>query len=646
MADIGYIALLLAFAVSIYSVIAFVFGTRRGYPELVASARNGVIVVLGLVSLAALMLLAALLSHDFSLEYVASYTSRDMHWLYILSAFWAGNAGSLLFWGWLLSICGAVVLFQNRRNSRALVNYALSVVMVTEALFLILMVFLSNPFKNLPFVPPDGMGLNPLLENPAMVIHPPALLAGYVGFTIPFAFAVGALLSGSLSNDWTRGVRRWTLIAWLLLGAGNIIGAWWAYVELGWGGYWAWDPVENAGLMPFLVGTAFLHSSMLQRRRGMLKVWNMVLIIIAFNLTIFGTFLTRSGILSVHTFPDIGMGPFFLSFIGIALLGSLGLLFYRWEKLKAESEIDSLVSKESAYLINNFLFVGAAVVVFVGTIFPSLSEAARGVKVTVGASFFNHAVGPIFLAVMFLMGICPLIAWRRASIGNLVRNFLYPLVIAVIVGIVLFFLGVRQWYALAAFFLCMFVISATLSDWGRGVRARHRMRAENYVKSFFGLIWSNRPRYGGYIVHISILFIALGVAGSSFYSIEKEAALMPGETMTIGNYTLKYEGMTESSTASKLIATATLSAYNGGKFIGAMTPEKYFHQSYEQPVTEVAIRSTPVEDLYVILGGWSEDGSATFKVLVNPLVIWIWVGGALLLLGGVIALSPRAREQK
>ncbi len=646
MADVGYIALLLALGASIYSALAFVFGLRRGYPELAASARNGIFVVFGLVSLAAVALIYALLTRDFRVEYVASYTSRDLSLIYTLSTFWAGNAGSLLLWGWLLSLFAIVVVIRNRGRNRELVSYASSIIMATEAFFLILMIFLTNPFKKLPFAPTDGMGLNPLLENPGMIFHPPILLAGYVALAIPFAFAMAALLSGRLGNDWIRSARRWTLLAWLLLGLGNLLGAQWAYVELGWGGYWAWDPVENAGLMPWLVATAFLHSVMIQRRRGMLKVWNMVLIILAFNLSIFGTFLTRSGVLSsVHTFAASAMGPFFLGFIGVALLGSLTLLFYRWEQLKGESELDSFVSRESTFLFNNLFLVGATFAIFVGTVFPVISEVVRGTKISVGAPFFNQVVGPIFVAVIVLMGICPLIGWRRASINNLVRNFLYPLVAALIVGVGLFFSGIREWYSLIAFSLCSFVLSTILSDWVRGVIARRRMRGENYAKAFFGLIWGNKPRYGGYIVHIAILLIAIGVVGSSFYKIEKEVALMPGESMTIGHYSLRYEGITEDITQSKLITTATLSVYNGEEFIGSMTPEKYLHRSYQQQVTEVAIRSTLLEDLYVILGDSAEDGTTIFRVVVNPLVSWIWTGGMVLLLGGIIAFWPDRKER-
>lgn len=654
MAEIGYTSLALGLLVCIYTVAAYIVGQKASYPGLVDSARNGVLVAFGLVSLAAVALLYALVTHDFQVEYVARYTSSDLPLIYVLSAFWAGNAGSLLFWGWLLSLFATVVVLQNRSRNKELMPYALSIIMATQAFFLILIVFLSNPFEKLPSALTEGMGLNPLLQNPGMIIHPPALLAGYAIFTIPFAFAMAALLSRRLGDDWIRSVRRWTLLGWLLLGLGNLLGAQWAYVELGWGGYWAWDPVENAGLMPWLVGTAFLHSVMIQKRRGMLKVWNMVLIILTFNLSIFGTFLTRSGVLSsVHTFADSAMGPFFLGFIGVALLGSLLLLIYRRDDLKSENELDSLVSRESTFLFNNLLLVGATLAIFVGTIFPLVSEAVRGVKVSVSAPFFNQVVGPIFLAIILLTGICPLIGWRRASTNNLMRNFLYPLVAALIIGVGLFVSGIREWYALVIFPLCGFVLSTILLEWFRGVRARHRMRAENYLKALLGLVWGNKPRYGGYIVHIAILLIAVGIVGSSFYQVEEEAILERGESMSIKNYTLTYEETDYYQTQSKEVVAATLSVYNGEELIDTVTPEKYFHNVYEQPVTEVAIRSTLKEDLYVILGGTVEDfrlnlagGPAHFTVIVNPLVSWIWIGAGVFLLGSAIAFWPDRRERR
>jgi cytochrome c-type biogenesis protein CcmF len=649
MADLGYIALLLALVVSIYSALASFLGARRGQTELWASARNAAYATFALVSLAAAVLVYAIISHDFQIEYIASYTSRDMSLTYLLSAFWAGNEGSLLFWAWILGLLSAIVLLQNRRSHRELMPYVSLVVMITEAFFLLVMVFVSNPFAKLAFIPPDGRGLNPLLENPGMLFHPPTQLVGYAGLAIPFAFAIAALITGRLGDEWLRSIRRWTLIPWLFLGIGNLVGSWWAYVELGWGGYWAWDPVENAGLLPWLTATAFLHSAMIQKRRGMLKVWNMVLIIVTFHLAIFGTFITRSGLISsVHTFGVSALGPLFLGFIAVGLVASTWLLSSRLGRLRSDDELDSWVSRESTFLLNNLILVGATFAIFLGTVFPMISEAVRGVKITVGAPFFNQVNAPIFFLLILLMGICPLIGWRRASTSNLVRNFLYPLTAALALGIILFILGIRKPYVIFGLFISVFVLSTIAMEWFRGVRARHRTRRENYLRAFFSLVWGNRPRYGGYIVHVGIIIMAIGILGSTAYKSETEAGLTPGESITIENYTLKFEGISQYPTQKKMVTAATLSVYNDGRPAGTMTAEKYFHANYEQSVTEVAIRSNLVEDLYVILAGTDETGVTAFKVLVNPLVSWIWLGSIILVLGGLIALwpegAPRSRK--
>jgi cytochrome c-type biogenesis protein CcmF len=564
---------------------------------------------------------------------------------YTLAAFYAGNEGSLLLWSWLLAIFSTVVLWQNRNKHRELMPYVVSVLAFTQAFFLLLMVFLSNPFETMPFPPPEGRGLNPLLENPGMIIHPPTLLGGYVAFTIPFAFAIAALVTRKLGGEWLRSVRRWTLAAWIMLTFGNLAGAQWAYVELGWGGYWAWDAVENAGFMPWLASTAFLHSVMVQKRRNMLKVWNMVLIILTFVLAIFGTFLTRSGVLSsVHTFGESALGPFFLGFIGITLLGAFGLLFDRLPDLKGEDELDSFLSRESMFLLNNLLLIAATFAVFWGTVFPLVSEAVRGVKVSVSAPFFNNVVGPIFMGLIAVMGMCTLIGWRRTTGGNLLRKLIFPVSTVLVLTIILFIVGVGQWYIILLFSLCGLALLSIPSEWFREIRARHRAGKVNYWKAFSGLMGANKPRYGAYIVHLGIAVLALGIIGSSAFSTEKEATLEPGQTLTIKQYILRYEGMSAYQTMSREVVSTPLSVFNGNEPLGVLTAEKYFHRGHENPVTEVAIRSTLKEDLYVILAGWEGD-TATFKVLVNPLVNWIWIGGGILILGTVITMLPeRARR--
>ncbi|MCL4460011.1 MAG: heme lyase CcmF/NrfE family subunit [Chloroflexi bacterium] len=648
MTDVGQLALVAAFIIALYTMVASALGVRRGLVEMLESSYNGVLAVWGLTTVAAVSLIYLLISHDFGVRYVAEYTSRDMSIWYTISAFWAGQEGSLLLWAWVLSIFAAIVLVQNRKRNRKIIPYVAAVMMGIQAFFLGLLVFASNPFVRLVSPPADGQGLNPLLENPGMFFHPPTLYLGYVGFTVPFAFCLAALVSGQLSDEWIRSTRRWTLIAWFFLGLGNLLGAQWAYVELGWGGYWGWDPVENASLMPWLTGTAYLHSVMIQQRRGMLKVWNVVLIIITFTLVLFGTFLTRSGILSsVHAFGETSLGPPFLTLIAAILLGSLGLLLKRLPLLKGENELDSMLSRESGFLLNNLILLGAAFATFWGTIFPLISEAVRGVKITVSAPYFNQVNGPIFGLLIALMGICTLIGWRKASVENLLRNFLVPIIMAVILGIILWAMGVREPYALGGFTACGFVVSTILFDFCRAVSVRYRNTRENPFKVIVNLIWSNKPRYGGYIVHLGIVLIAIGITASSFYPVEKEATLAVGDTLAIKDYTLKYMGLSEYSTPSKQVIAGTVEVYSGDKKIDTLTSEKYYHKGHENPVTEVAIRTTPLEDLYIILAGWdAKSGTATFKVLVNPLVVWIWIGGGVLLLGTVVAVWPDARERR
>jgi len=648
MPNLGSFSIILALVVSLYAALMAFVGGRRGSLELVASARNAIFSVLGLLSLASFALAYAFITRDFSVEYVALYSSRDMSLTYTLAAFWAGSEGSLLFWAFTMALFAGILAFHNRRLENPLIPYVFAVVMATEAFFLLLMSFITNPFVTIPFPPSNGRGLNPLLENMGMIIHPPTLLLGYMAFTIPFAFAIAALATRRLNSDWLVSIRRWTLVGWLFLAVGNIFGMQWAYVELGWGGFWGWDPVENASFMPWLTATAFLHSVMIQKRRGMLKIWNLVLIIITFNLAIFGTFLTRSGVLSsVHSFGQSALGPFFIAFLALGLLGSLGLVYSRRNDLKSEDELDSLVSRESSFLFNNLILVGATFATFLGVIFPLLSEAVRGVKVTVGPPFYNQVNGPIFLLLLLLMGICPLIGWKRASTSNLLRNFLYPFIFGVVLAIIMFVMGKRQPYALIAISTAGFVLFTIFLEWIRGTIARHRTRQENYFQAFINLVLSNRPRYGGYIVHLGIIILAFSIAGTMAYSTSKEVSIKPGEAMNIGKYTLRYEGMSQYQTERKQVVVANLTVYNGTERIGVMAPERFTPVYYDQAITEVAIRSNMEEDLYVILMGWDKIGGVTaFKVIINPLMMWMWVGSIVLVSGGIFALWPERKRKQ
>ena len=638
-ADIGYIALVLGLFVSIYTAIASFVSQRRHYQKLAASARNGIYVTFGLVSLAVAALLYALVTHDFRVEYVASYTSRDMSLPYLFSALWAGNSGSLLLWGWLVSLFSVAVVVWKRVSTKELIPYASSVVMVTIAFFLLLLIFVVNPFNKLSSIPLDGNGLNPLLQNPGMIIHPPTLLAGFAGLTIPFAFAIAALVTNRKDRDWLADLRRWVLISWIFLSIGNVLGAWWAYVELGWGGYWAWDPVENSSLIPWLVATALLHSIIVQRTKGRQKLWTMVLIIAAFNLPILATFLTRTGVLSsVHAFPDTGMGPLFLGFMGLTVIGSSILVYSRRHLLQSDQASDPLLSKEGSLQVSNIIFIVATAIVLVGTLFPLLIEVFGGEKANLQPHFFNITVGPVFLVTILLMGICTLIGWKRTNLLTLLRGFALPLVVTSILGLTLAFATSTASWAVFSFSLCAFLVCAVLVEVYRSIMTRSKVRGENPLKAFGGSLWSNKPRYGAMIVHLGIAVIAIGVIGSSALQVEKEVSLTPGQSATINQYTITYTGIQTRSTSSMDIVAATMSIENGGEFIGEMVPEKLFHRSFEQPVTEVAIRSTLREDLYIALAGWDADGTAAFQIMVKPAVKWIWIGGGFLLCGGLIAL--------
>ncbi len=645
MGEPGYIFLWLALLASLYSAFAHVIGERKNKATLLQSARNGLYAAFGLITPAVGVLLYSLLSHDFGLEYVYFYSSRAMSPLYRFTALWAGNSGSLLFWAWLMALFATLVALRHRRAARVLVSYASAVNMVTLAFFIVLLLAVANPFARLAVTPADGHGMNPLLEHPAMIIHPPLLLAGYVAMTIPFAFAVAALAANRLSGRWLSAVRGWAVVGWLLLGTGNIIGAWWAYVELGWGGYWAWDPVENAGLLPMLVMTAFLHSSMMERRQGLFRTWNVLLLVAAFNLAIFGTFLTRSGVLpSVHAFLDTGLGPFFAIFLLIASLGPLGLLVYRRGSLAAGGRVESLVSRPGVFLLTNLIFVGAALVVLFGTIFPLLSEVFVGRQVVLDRSFFDRVAVPLFLVVLAVIPFCTVLGWRSAGVRQLGRALLWPALGAALVVALLLGLGVRQWYALISFLLCAFVAFGILWRWYGEVSNRHRNKGIPRWRSLVELFSANHPRYGGYLVHLGVVLLALGITGSTAFAQSLDVTLIPGREASIGGYTVRYEGLALQEAADRSRVKASLILLRDGRPAGKLEPEKQFHRSFEQPVTEVAIRSSLVEDLYVILIGWDDKGAASFSLLVNPMVSWMWIGGGLLLLGGVVALWPtRAR---
>jgi cytochrome c-type biogenesis protein CcmF len=511
-----------------------------------------------------------------------------------------------------------------------------------SAFFLFIMVVPANPFRSQFPIPADGRGLNPLLLTTSMIFHPVFLYLGFVGLTIPFAFAIGALIAGRFGEEWIVATRRWTIMAWYFLTVGILIGGWWAYTTLGWGGYWAWDPVENASFMPWLLGTAFLHSVMIQEYRKMLKTWNLSLIIMTFAMTMFGTFLTRSGIISsVHAFSNSSLGAYFLIFIGLLLLFSFAALVYRLDELRGQAELDAMLSRETTFLANNVVLVVITFTIFLGTIFPVLAEAVRGVKVSVGAPFFNKVTVPLAYALLVLMGIGPLIAWRRASWDNLKRNFTYPSLAAVAVAAIGLF-WTRNPYALISFSVCAFVTGTIVFEFSKGVHARRRLVPGTSVpQALWTLFTRNRRRYGGFVVHFGVVVTIIGITVSSNFAVEQEVRMARGEVVHVGDYDLRYDGSRSYNEVYRQVVWTDLTVLRDGREVTTLAAGKSFHPNEQQPIAQVGIRSTPWEDLYVILGGVEPDGSAaTLKVMVNPMVMWIWLGGLIITFGALITVIP------
>jgi cytochrome c-type biogenesis protein CcmF len=644
---IGQLALALALILAFYSIVANVLGARRSIPVLVASARHAVWATCAMVTIAVLALWTSLLKSDFSLEYVASYTSSTLPTVYKLTALWGGQQGSLLLWTWLLTIFTAIVAFQNRRRNPEIAPYALAVLAGLAIFFLGMLNFVTRPFDMLATIPADGQDLNPLLQNYWMAIHPPSLYTGYVSASVPFAFGAAALITGRLDDTWIRSTRRWAIFSWFFLTLGNLFGARWAYEVLGWGGYWAWDPVENAAFMPWLVMTAYLHSVMIQERKDMLKVWNLALIGMAFGLTLFGTFITRSGVISsVHSFTQSGLGPYFLAFLITAAVLYTGLLLFRVKSLRTPAEFESYLSREAAFLFNNLVLVGIAFAVFWGTLFPVLSEAVRGVKITVGPPFFDKVNAPLALALVFLMGVGPLIAWRRSSLDTVAKTFAAPVIFGVVTGICAFIAGLREWYVLTALSLGAFALGTVFVEFRRGVSARRHMVSEHPARAFVNLVAKNNRRYGGYIIHVGVVMAFVGIVASSFFKTEVKKSLKQGESFQVGSYELEFLGLSQNETSHLETISARLELLRDGKPIVLMQPAKLFYKRPQQPATSVAIRSTPAADLYVVLAGIDDaTGLTTFQVFLTPLVFWLWAGGLIMALGTVVAMWPNVRER-
>ena len=614
-------------------------------PELLWSSRRALVAAALATGGAAIRLWYALFSRDFSIAYVANSTMRGAAPWYTFSAFWSGMAGSLLLWSLVLSVYAAIFAGRRNKEREPFVPWAIPVLAVAEIFYLALTFGPENPFAASDVVPFDGRGLNPLLHSPGMLIHPPMLYTGLIGLIVPFAVCVSAMITRTTGADWIRVVRRWTLVPWLALGVGLVLGGAWAYTELGWGGYWGWDPVENAAFMPWLVATAFLHSAMVQERRGMLKVWNVFLVITFASLATFGAFLTRSGLLSsVHTFAESPIGKWFFLFLGMQAVGGIALLVWRLPHLRTENALGSVVSKEAAFLLNNLVFVGAAAIVLWGTILPLISEAITGQQLAVGPPFFNRVLAPIGALLLLLSSVGTVVPWRRGTLARVPTRLSASAVTATVAAAIAFAIS-RNGAIAGLVWIAALLGSTSVLEIARAVRARAKLDGQTRAKAAAGLVARNPRRYGGYIVHLGVAIMVVGFAGSIGRS-QTEVTARPGDHFSFAGYGFTYERLTHPSAPDKDINMAIVDVARGGKHVTTMHPQLNFHRNWDQPQSEIAIRTTPAADLYVILGGITESSDeAVFRIHNNPLVAWVWAGAVVALLGGLVALLARPRRR-
>ena len=642
MADLGAISLWIALALAAYSTVGSVAGKLRLSPALVESAQSAMYAAGLALMVATLSLVVAFISRDFEIAYVAAHSDLAMANKFTWVAFYAGNEGSLLYIATILSIMSAIAVWRAPEKFKDALPYTTAILMLTLTFFVAVMAVMANPFDKLPFVPLDGDGINPLLTHFGMFFHPPALMAGLIGITVPFAFAIGSLLAKKTGDEWVDAGRVWGMVSWVLLAGGLLLGSWWAYTILGWGGFWFWDPVENAAFMPWLGITAFIHSIMVQKRRGMFRMWNIVLINVAFGLALYGMFMNRGGsVPSVHSFGASQLGWIFLLFLAIGVIVPFAIFIWRYPLLKSVQNLDSMLSREAAFLVNNMLLLAIAFVTLWGTVYPLLSRLTNDEEITVARPFYDQVNGPLMLGLVFLMGVGPLIPWRKAGMASLRRSLLPPVVGGLLTVGILAALGLHKDYALIAFGLATFVTTGILMEWFRGTRSRRRNSEENYVTAFFRLIAANRPRYGGYIVHLSVVMVTLGIVGTSFFGVQRDVVLSPGESTTINDYELAYLGTVEVPKSNRTEFTSTVQVFRDGELLDTIRTKRAFYPSFNMAATTAAIRSTPVEDLYVVPSENLPDGSVGFRILVNPLIWWMWVAGPVMVLGTVIALWPQ-----
>jgi len=663
LSTLGYASVIAALlGAAIMTLGGFRAGLSRTGGEIgVTLARRGSYFAFFAMTAGMVVMEAALLTHDFSVEYVSRVGSLETPTYYTAISLWSSLDGSILFWGWILAGYGALFAFTRRREWSSFAGSRstpsglapalrmaplITAVMGVVALFFFgLLAGPANPFGLVSPAPTNGPGPNPLLQNhPLMGLHPPMLYLGFVGMTVPFAFAIAGLIQGNVEARWLRDARRWTIAAWAFLTMGIIGGGWWSYEVLGWGGAWAWDPVENASFLPWLTATAFLHSAMVQERRGMLKTWNLTLMISTFLLVMLGTLLTRSGIIdSVHAFTEGLIGPLFLAFIGVVAVASLALIGWRADRLHAPGQIESPVSRESAFIMNNLLLVGFTFTVLLGTMFPLVVEAIRGDRISVGAPYFDMVASPIGLALLFLMGVGPLLPWRRASGEKLKRDFRWPVASGLAVAAAAVVLGMRAVYPIATLGLAGFVLATIVEEFAKGVAARRRIAGRSAPAALLDLFVRNGRRYGGYVVHTGVVVIALAISVSWTWKSEREETLRPGERMAIGDYEVEFVELWAREEPQRFVVGATFAAFRDGKPIGEQRPRMNIYPSGQQPIATPAVRSSLTSDLYLTLMAFDADGGrhATVRAIVNPGIVWLWIGGMIIGLGALIAIWPR-----
>lgn len=665
---IGYGMLVISLVTSLLGVVASIYGGRSRSSAMLETARRAALVTFPLLTISVMTLLILLVTGRFEYAYVYQTTDLAMPLYLKLTALWGGQEGSLLFWCWLLSGFTFITLVRKWKTENDLLPWVITVTSFTVFFFLALVLFFENPFNryfitmdgqvvsslfppmmSLQADPPDGAGLNPLLRHFGMVVHPPTLYLGFTGFIIPYAYAIAALITGRKDDDWIKSTRKWSLMAWLFLSIGLVLGSRWAYDVLGWGGYWGWDPVEISALIPWLTGTAYLHSMITQEKRGLFKHWNIALLILTFCLVIFGTFLTRSGLLSsVHAFSESGVGPFFLAFIAIMFIVSLGLLLWRWNELESTYQIKSLFSREVAFLVNNLLFIAIFLICLIGILFPIISELFTGLKVTVGPPFYESATGPLFALLLILMGIVPLTIWGASTTRNLGKSIWLPAVIALVAPIVALLLGATKWVALLTFWFVFFAIIATLIDTAKSIKLRSRVHHESTWKALDNLVRHNRRRYGGYIIHIGVALMGLGIVGIETFQTTTQGMVAEGESLQLSGYTFTYDRLDIFDTSNgRNVAQASIVISRDGRELDRVYPGSDYYYAAQQSVSIPGVRSTLSEDLYIVLVDWLEITSegATFKVFRNPLINWLWIGSVVLILGTLVALWPTAERK-